>query len=264
MGKRRSLLVLILLLALAGCSPRRETRGPVLRYEMRSLARTFGMCDSAGTPCVSIRFSYPAVTRTASPPGIDSIAAYIDSQMFASLEDGELVQPFDSIASGLIEQYSDLTEEFADYRSPWSVERSCVVLSDTAGVISIRFEETSYLGGVHGMQIVRLALFDASTGKQLTYGDLFRPGYESEFAGIAERQFRAVRTIPDSESLAHAGFWIEAGKLEPPQNFAVGSSELILYYNPYEIGPYAMGPTEVRIPLVSLKGIIRRGGPLEF
>jgi hypothetical protein len=231
---------------------------------MQSLSRTFGICDSAGTPCVSIRFSYPAVTRATSPPSIDSIAAYINDQMFASLEDGELVQPFDSIASGLVGQYIDLTEEFADYRSPWTLERSCAVFSDTAGVVSIRFEETSYLGGAHGLDIVRLASFDASTGRQLAYGDLFRPGYEREFAGIVEKHFREARSIPDSQSLGDAGFWIEEGKLEPPPNVAVGNGVLVLYYNPYEIAPYALGPTEVRIPLASLKIVIRRNGPLDY
>jgi hypothetical protein len=262
MGKPRFLFFLILLLALADCSRQREMRGPVLRYEMQSLSRTSGICDSAGRPCVSIRFSYPAVARSASPSSIDSITAYIDDQMFASLEDAERVLPFDSIASGLIEQYSDLTEEFADYRSPWMVERSCSILADTAGLISIRFEETSYLGGAHGMQIVRLASFDASSGKQLTYDDLFRPGYEGDFALAAEKQFRVARSIPDTKSLADAGFWIEEGKFEPPQNFAVGSSGLILNYNPYEIAPYALGPTEVRIPFAVLKDIVRRDGPL--
>ncbi len=251
----------LLLLVLGGCSPRQEKSVPFLRYEMATLARTQGVCDSGGTPCVRVRFTYPALTRTGSPAA-DSIALYIDRQMFSSLEDADVTQPFDSIVSALVEQYGDLREEFADYHTPWMVERSCSVPVDTAGVVSIRFEEVSYLGGAHGMEIVRLASFDASSGRRITLGDVFRPGVEGEFARIAEREFRAARNIPDSSSLGDAGFWVEEGEFSPPQNIAVGDSVLILYYNPYEVAPYAMGPTEVHIPFRALKGLLRRDGAL--
>ncbi len=263
MGSWRTLLLSFSVFAFAGCSPRLETRGAVLRFETLSLSRTFGSCDSALTPCVSIRFSYPAITPAVRLPGVDSVVAFVHNEMFASLVEAERPQPFDSIASDLIEQYSGLKEEFADYNLPWTLERLCTILRDTAGVISIRFEETSFLGGAHGLRIVRLASFDASSGKRLTYGDLFRPGSDSVFARIAEREFRAARSIPDTQSLTEAGFWIEEGKFEPSQNVAVGKTGLVLYYNPYEVAPYSMGPTEVRIPFALLGGVIRLGGPLE-
>ena len=262
MERVRTPLFWLLVLSLAGCSPRGETRSPVLRHEPRSLTRTYGSCDSAGGPCVSIRFSYPAITRPGSTPAADSVGAYIDGEMFAALEDGARSLPFDSIASGLIDQYSGLREEFSDYRIPWTLERSCVILLDTAGVISVRFEEASFLGGAHGLEIVRLASFDAASGRRLAYGDFFKPGFEREFARLAEREFRAVRDIPDSSSLGEAGFWIEEGEFSPPQNMAVGDSALILYYNPYEVAPYAMGPTEVHIPFRILSGLFRTDGAL--
>jgi hypothetical protein len=229
---------------------------------MQAPSQIFGSCDSNGTPCVSVRFSYPDISRAPAEPATDSVADYISGQMFALLEDAERTQPFDSIASELIEQYTDLTQEFTDYRLPWTLERSCVVSLDTCGIISVRFEETSFLGGAHGLHIVRLASFDASSGKRLTYADIFRPGYETAFAGIAEKEFRHVRSVPDSQSLSDAGFWVEEGKFEPSGNFCVGKDAIILYYNSYEIGPYVVGPTEVRVPLVRLKDIVRQGGPL--
>lgn len=257
-------LLAVLTFVLAGCSHREETGGRVLRFEIQTLSRTFGSCDTAGRPCVSIRFSYPAVAREATDPGVDSVVAYIGNQMFASLENAERTLSFDSIASDLIGQYTDLRQEFSDYHLPWTLERLCTVLLDTGGVVSIRFEESSFLGGAHGLRIVRLASFAASSGRRLTYADLFQPGCDSAFTRIAEREFRAVRGIPDSQSLSDAGFWIEEGKLDPPLNAAVGKEELILYYNVYEIAPYVLGPTEVHIPLVSLKSIVRRHGPLDF
>ncbi len=194
---------------------------------------------------------------------MDSVAVYVEKEMFASLEDAERTLSFDSIASGLIEQYQSLREEFAGYRLPWTLERLCTVITDTAGVISIRFEESSFLGGAHGMEVVRLASFDAGSGRRLRYADLFQPGSDTTFARIVERQFRLVRDIPDSQSLSDAGFWIEEGKFEPSENVAVGKACLVLHFNPYDIAPFAMGPTEVLVPYASLKGILRRGGPLE-
>lgn len=262
MGPWRTPLLPFLILALAGCSPRGETRGPVLRYETRTLSRSFGACDTAGTPCVSLRFSYPAILSVGAGAGADSVGTYIRTEMFTSLEDAGRTLTFDSIASDLIDQYVNLRAEFAGYSLPWTLERLCTVLVDTSGVISIRFEETSFLGGAHGLRIVRLASFDTYSGKRLSYGDFFRPGYESAFARIVEQEFRTARSIPDSQSLADAGFWIEEGKFEPTENVAIGRGALILYYNPYEIAPYVMGPTEVRIPFADVNGIVRRGGPL--
>jgi hypothetical protein len=230
---------------------------------MRALSQTFGSCDSSGTPCVTVRFSYPDISRAASDPAFDSVADYVSDQVFALLEDAGRTKPFDSIASGLIGQYTDLTQEFTDYRLPWTLERSCTVSLDTCGIISVRFEESSFLGGAHGLNTVRLASFDASSGRRITYADLFQSGYETAFARIAEKEFRLARSVPDSQSLSDAGFWVEEGKFEPSEDFCVGKDGLILYYNLYEIAPYVMGSTEVRIPLASLKDIVRRGGPLE-
>ncbi len=262
MGPLRTPLLSILMLALAGCSPRGGTRGPVLHYETRTLSRSFGACDTAGTPCVSIRFSYPAILNVGAAAGAESVGTYVRTEMFTSLEDAGRTLSFDSIASDLIDQYTSLRAEFADYSLPWTLERLCTVPVDTSGVISIRFEETSFLGGAHGLRIVRLASFDTYSGKRLSCEDFFGPGYESAFARIVEQEFRMARSIPDSQSLADAGFWIEEGKFEPTENVAIGRGALVLYYNPYEIAPYVMGPTEVRIPFAHLNGIVRRGGPL--
>jgi hypothetical protein len=225
---------------------------------MKQLTGSFGNHDTTHAPLVAVRFSFPELGGSVASPLRDSLQRYINEMMFGSMTNGAGPVAFDTIAAGIFGEYRMLQEEFSDYSVPWSLEREMRVETDTAGIVSLRFREYSFLGGAHGMEIVRLASFDAVTGKRLGLADLFTSGSDSTLSGVVEQKFREVRGIPQGESLQDAGFWIEDGKFVVGSNVAVGNREMIFYYNAYEIGPYALGPTEVRIPFARLASILSR------
>ena len=251
-----SLLVGVMLLSC--CSPDRHRSGPVLQFDMKQLASSFGERDTAHAPLVAVRFLFPELRKVVASPLRDSLQRYISEMIFGSLTNGAGPVPFDTIANGIFEEYRMLQEEFSDYSLPWSLEREMRVETDTASIVSLRFREYSFLGGAHGMEIVKLASFDAVTGKRLGLADLFTAGSDSTLSGLVEQRFRESRGIPQGESLQDAGFWMEDGKFAVGTNVAVGNGEMIFYYNAYEIAPYALGPTEVRIPFTKLSSILSK------
>jgi hypothetical protein len=192
----------------------------------------------------------------------DSIRVYIDGLVFGSLENGGSAIPFDTLVEDLVQQYKSVREEFPDYSLPWSLERSMSFSADTGGIISLRFEESSFLGGAHGTETVRLASFDASFGSRLRLERMFVPGYERKMVEEVERAFRRARRVSDGQTVADAGFWIEEGRFPLSANFALGAGDIIFYYDSYEIAPYALGPTEVHVGLDVLAPIIDQKGLL--
>jgi hypothetical protein len=247
-------------LALTSCSPNR-TSG-VLTYQMREEADSSGQCDSARTLCISVGFTYPEFTDQVPVALRDSLQRYVQAEVFASLGNGGVSVPFDTITARLFDEYRELKEEFTSYAIPWRLRRKLEVIADTLGVVSLRFEEESFLGGAHGMDIVRLASFDAETGKRLMLADVFAQGSDSALARVLEAELRKARSLPDSESLEDAGFWIREGKFPLTGNFAVEPGRVLFYYNTYEIAPYASGPTLLDIPVSALTPLLERRGVL--
>lgn len=259
---RRLTLLLLGFMLVSSCSVDRRATGPVGKYSVEHRSRSFGTCDSTGTPCVTVQFTFPALHDGMTARVRDSIRAYINDLMFASLENGGSTLPFDTIVEELVQQYQSLQEEFPDYSLPWSLERTMSVLSDTGGIVSLRFEESSFLGGAHGMEIVRLSSFDASLGTRLRLEQMFLPGFERALVTEVERAFRRVRQVPEGQTLADAGFWIEEGRFPLGTNFATRARDIVFYYNSYEIAPYALGSTEVHVGLDALGAVLDRKGVL--
>ena len=252
----------VVLASLYSCSPDRHTAGPATKWTQKNLEKTYGICDTANTPCVKVRLTYPELQPGVFLPLRDSLQRYINAAMYGSVVNGAISISFDSLASEIVSEYRLLQEEFSDYAVPRELERKITIITDTAAIVSLRFEEFSFLGGAHPMQTVHYSSFDASTGRQLSLNDLFTTGHEADLGQKVAQEFRRVRQVPDSQNLTDAGFWIEEGKFPTSRNFAIGVKHIVFYYNPYEVAPYAWGPTEVHVPLETLQAIIERKGPL--
>ncbi|NJK29927.1 MAG: DUF3298 domain-containing protein [Acaryochloris sp. SU_5_25] len=82
-------------------------------------------------------------------------------------------------------------------------------------------------------------------------------GYAPKLNTIAEKHFRQVRKLAANESLNRAGFWFEKDQFQVNANFAIAPQGLILFFNPYEIGPYVLGSTEIQIPYIELQTLIK-------
>ena len=140
----------------------------------------------------------------------------------------------------------------------WSLARVASLLYADDKVVSVMVKNEGYLGGAHGFTDITLLVFDGQTGKKLEWNDVVSDESMPVLLKASEAEFRRVREIPASESLADAGFdFSPDGLFTLPANFAVSGRGLHLHYNPYEVGPYVMGPTDLIVPLEVFSGVAR-------
>jgi hypothetical protein len=103
---------------------------------------------------------------------------------------------------------------------------------------------------------VKLATFDAASGRRLERGDCIAAESDLAFVKILEGAFRKARGLSPDADLKAEGFWMAKGEFPLTPNFGVRPDGLVFYYNPYEIAPYALGPTEVVVSFREMAGMV--------
>ena len=75
---------------------------------------------------------------------------------------------------------------------------------------------------------------------------------------IVEQNLRKEREVPANQSLTEAGLLFDSfeGKMPLPIDYCLTEKGLKIFYNTYEITAYAVGPTEMEIPLSQLEKIL--------
>jgi hypothetical protein len=128
----------------------------------------------------------------------------------------------------------------------------------TADLLSVEMKITIYeAGAMHPGHTLYGINYDLQEGKFLNLADLFQP----------DAQY--LETISsfciDSLSSRNILSW-EEGALPKAENYQVWNlapEGMIIFFNEYQIAPYAAGPQSVLIPYEHLSSILRSGGPLD-
>ncbi|WP_203247238.1 DUF3298 and DUF4163 domain-containing protein [Sporosarcina beigongshangi] len=124
------------------------------------------------------------------------------------------------------------------------------------GLLSLNLIVYSFTGGAHGMTVIKSLTFDIKTGKQYELNDLFKPGsdYVKQLSDIIRQRIKD---------------W-DIELLDPPfkeirsdQDFYIGDTTLVIYFQLYEITAYVWGFPYFPIPILDLKDIIQPDGPLD-
>ncbi|RAP76012.1 WG repeat-containing protein [Paenibacillus montanisoli] len=110
-------------------------------------------------------------------------------------------------------------------------------------------------GAAHGMPTRVYAIIDLSTGRMYALKDLFKPGsdYVKVLSDIVGKQIK--------EDPQYSYVFPDAYKgIRPDQPFYVTEDALHLYFEPYEIAPYAAGFPTFTIPFAEIRSIIDTDG----
>ncbi|EWG09565.1 DUF3298 and DUF4163 domain-containing protein [Cytobacillus firmus] len=107
----------------------------------------------------------------------------------------------------------------------------------------------------HGMTVIKSLTFDLQKGKQAALKDLFKPGsdYVKRLSDLIAVQIKE-RDIP---------LLIDFTAIKPDQDFYIADKALVVYFQLYEITPYAYGFPMFPISVYDLQDIIDENGPLE-
>jgi len=233
----------------AGCSATHSGTSSKLRTSV-------GECSPL--PCVKVDIAEPPKLPASLSPSVRAVVeAEVRRSLYAPLDVESDTATKETIMSELkarLEEYRGLSDAPID----WSLQRSAKVLFSNSEVVSVEVVNEGFLGGAHGFNERTLMTFDSRSGTRLGVTDVVDEQSQKMLSRIVEAEFRRSRSIPKSQTLQDAGFFILPGQEMPlGENFALTDKGLEIQYNPYEVAPYSFGQTRVQVPKEAVEPLVK-------
>lgn len=202
--------------------------------------------------------SVEVVTVSSSEPAADGRPATevdLDYPQVVGLADGDVQE---RVNRTIADEMQAAVEEFRDAASepaqgdtpPYGIWSGVTVGVVDPTVVSTLVPITTYLGGAHPFTVVRTFTFDLTTGERLELTDLFEDG-------ILERASElAVAAIEEEYA---TGDWAQEGAAPTNESlgrFVLAAEHLQIWFDNYQVGPYAIGTPSVDIPYTELDDLI--------
>ena len=243
---KRTLLLLSALLLLASCDmARTETYVDDLVVPLEE--------DSPDSLFFSVSLEY--VVTGMKVEARQALNSAIISQAF-DMEDGggSLEEVAIRYRENLIDEYMNENAVLESGVRSWEDHLSGSFQARYKGWRNYLVSYYSFRGGAHGIQTLSHIVFDAKTGLQVAESDLFAPGYEEPVAQLIRAAIRASMEKDDPE-LLQLGNMEEVG---PNGNFGLYEEGVEWLYQPYEVGPYALGIVSATIPWDQLTPYLKK------
>ena len=231
---RKKLLPLAGLLLFAACNPFKTEI-----YE-DNLALALAQ-DSPDSLLMNISLEY--VSAGLSEEAANAINGTIVSQAF-DLEnmDGSLEESAIRYRENLIDEYF-AENEGREGMNTWEDRLEGSFSDDWNGKKNYSLSYYSFRGGPHGIMTVSCLVFDTKTGALVSEADLFQEGYEEALKPLLVKAVQ-VFLEEDDELLP----LVDMESVVPNGNFNLSKEGVEWVFQPYEIGPYALG---IISPIVS-------------
>ena len=123
-----------------------------------------------------------------------------------------------------------------------SVESEASVVDSLLGYTITR---ASYTGGAHGMYGTECHTYSLHDGFELSLSDLFSEKALQRLDTLIREKIAVQYNATTDEELSRAGFFPEY--IAPTENFRITPEGITFYYNPYDIGCYALGAVDVAL-----------------
>lgn len=177
---------------------------------------------------------------------IPQIWGMTDPQLQTKLNDmlGRSVQEWIDETAAAAEAFAaDDDLEFPAHFLPFTLIVEYETQYNKGGLLSLVLRIYEYTGGAHGMTYWLPINVDLTTGRSLTFGDLF-PDQESrhKMAAVIDARLKEERDI----------FFIHhftVDMFSEGQPFYVRDGEIVVFFDLYEIAPYASGIQEFVLPI---------------
>jgi len=112
----------------------------------------------------------------------------------------------------------------------------------------------SFRGGAHGIQTLSQIVFDAKTGEQVHEADLFAPGYEEPVAQLLRLAVKSAMEQEDPELMQ----LVNLEEVRPNGNFSLHEDGVEWLFQPYEVGPYALGIVSATLTWEDLRPFMKQ------
>ncbi len=106
------------------------------------------------------------------------------------------------------------------------------------GILSLVFQEYQYAGGAHGYTIQTAYTLNLETGQQYALRDLFKT--DADYVALLSN---SVKDQLDARGLT-IGLFEPFSQIDPDHSFYLNNNGVVVYFQQYEILPYAAGIQE--------------------
>lgn len=169
----------------------------------------------------------------------------------------DLETPEASLEESAILYRDNLVDEYlTDYEAGeegfyfWEDDIQGEFLPDWKGWKNYLLQYYCFRGGAHGVQTSSYLVFNAKTGETVKEADLFREGYEEQLTD----RLRAALVDSFDPELAEV---LDQEAVVPNGNFFLDGDGITWAYQPYEVGPYALGVVTVTLNWEDLKDLLK-------
>lgn len=164
----------------------------------------------------------------------------------------------------VLEQIDTFQLDYLDFReggkaphqgAPWSVSINVSDPYSAPQFWTLRIETYHFTGGAHGGTDEVALVLDRRTGEQIPPEGLFRP--ESDWLQVLSDY--CFDTLSKREPFAPDDDWLARGTAPDAGNYDVLlplDDGLQVIFGQYQIGPYAIGSTELMVPYTALRDIL--------
>jgi hypothetical protein len=246
----RILAVLFCLIWVSCSAKKSEPLDPIsLTFSLDSLEEK----TCVGENCATLKLSWPVAKGGVQA---EKINLAIQEKLGVLIQTGEEPMSLDSAKSYYFKSFEQFKEEIPDSYGGWEIEVEAKVSYQSDSTLSVFFTWMTFLGGAHPNHGSGFMNFDSESGEYLSQDRLILD--ENGLLELVEKKFREFHQVAEGVSLADDGrfFLPETGFfLANALGFKEGKFWVI--YIPYEIGPYAMGYTELEFSPEELKQLVR-------
>ena len=177
----------------------------------------------------------------------------VEYPVVVGLADRKVEQYINSVLASIV---NAIIVKSGYYENPATeVTGKFIVRTNRKGILSISIEIYWFSGGAHGMTVLESVTFNVHTGKVYRLKDLFKDNadYVTRLSDIVKRQIRE-RDIP---------VIVDFSSIAADQDYYIEGKTLVIYFQLYELVPYAYGFPLFPIPTREISDIIKKGGPLD-
>lgn len=205
--------------------------------------------DETRTDCARIDLLYPVVTKGEKALQ-DSVTAWANNYLFAIMDAAESTQhaTLDDAAKAFFELHDSEKKDggVSVMTGGYEVRTGSEVVFNKGKYLTLAINGYTYMGGAHGSPTEALKTFDAKSGKILTWDDLVTD--IAAVQALAEKKVRKERADVFKEGFDFDDMF----NFTLPANYGLTEEGLFLYYEHYEIMPYALGVTEITLTFEEL------------
>ncbi|MFU0825770.1 DUF3298 and DUF4163 domain-containing protein [Clostridium sp.] len=223
-------------------------------------------------PCFNLHMTIPAIETTAIISNLYSSVKIVENKLISKddlieinlqipvlqgLSDLKLQEKINSMFKTDILSFKNEIEEMAKEYSDQAEEHGIPVMPCTAittykvtcikgNLLSLYIDYYQYTGGAHGLTFRKAYNINLTNGNKLTLKDLFKEG--TLYKDIINNEIN--KKIEENKEMY---FPSSFKGISDDQDFYIDGKNLVIFFQLYDIAPYAFGIPEFKIPLDKFK-----------